>query len=144
MTNDSSLKALADALRAEPNKLLFQSPDGSLVDPDHTKGGFKVRSSVTFVVGNPGEGTKNFSFRAECAADVERLQQACEKHGLAAVWTVHSDGISPDVEVDLKSMSSLKVLREVVREVVDGHVMLQTLRECPLAENSLEHDYNLH
>ncbi|WP_156173989.1 hypothetical protein [Cupriavidus basilensis] len=88
---------------------------------------------------------KSFSFRAECAADVEGFRQARDRHGLATAWEVHPDtGGLPDVEVELKSTSSLKVLREAVHEVIDGHVMLQTLRECPLADNSLERDYDLH
>lgn len=29
----------------------------------------------------------------------------------------------------------------IMRQLVDGHVMIETLRECPLAENSLEREY---
>ncbi|WP_334043641.1 hypothetical protein [Burkholderia ambifaria] len=86
---------------------------------------------------------KDFSFRAECAVDVERFQRVCERHGLVTVWTLHPDQNGPDVEVELTSTSSLKVLREAVREVIDGHVMLQTLRECRLADNTLERDSDL-
>lgn len=87
---------------------------------------------------------QSFSFRAECAADVQGFRQVCDRHGLVTAWEVHPDTSGlPDVEVELRSTSSLKVLREAIREVADGHVMLQTLRECPLADNSLERDYDL-
>jgi hypothetical protein len=86
---------------------------------------------------------KNFSFRAECSADVERFHQACTQRKLLTVWTMRSDKIGPDVEVELQSTASFEELREAIRDVVDGHVMLQTLRECRLADNTLERDYDL-
>jgi len=87
---------------------------------------------------------KNFSYRAECSADVERFHQVCAQRGMIAFWTMHSDKVGPDVEVDLQSTASVEDLRNAMREVEDGHVMLQTLRECPLAENTLERDYAIH
>ncbi|MCB4349471.1 hypothetical protein LA345_37290 (plasmid) [Burkholderia vietnamiensis] len=87
---------------------------------------------------------KNFSFRAECSADVERLQQACAKWGLLTAWTMHADKTGlPDIEVDLQSTATLDELRQAARDVKDGHVMLQTMRECRLADNTLERDYDL-
>jgi hypothetical protein len=88
---------------------------------------------------------QRFSFRAECAADVDGFRRVCDLSGLVTAWEIHPDKSGlPDVEVDLQSTSSLKVLREAMREIKDGHVMLQTLRECPLADNSLERDYDVH
>lgn len=86
---------------------------------------------------------RNFSFRAECKVDVERFHQECARRGLLVTWAMQSDEIGPDVEVDAQSTASLAELRDVMHSVVDGHVMLQTLRECPLSQNTLERDYNL-
>ncbi|AXK38526.1 hypothetical protein [Crenobacter cavernae] len=84
-----------------------------------------------------------YSFRAECQADVKRFHQECLKVGLITALQAKPDDQFPDVEVELQTDASLEALRNVMRRVVDGHVMLQTLRECPLAENSLERDYDL-
>ncbi|WP_227893784.1 hypothetical protein [Burkholderia vietnamiensis] len=86
-----------------------------------------------------GEGdVAYFSFRAECRHDVELFQAECVAAGIEARWELHPDGEGlPDVEVELESGASLDDLHAVVRRVADGHVMLQTLRPCRLAENSL-------
>lgn len=83
----------------------------------------------------------NFSFRAECAADVDRFQRECARDGIVATFrqVPDKDGL-PDVDVEVTSHAKLADLRGAVRRLVDGHVMLETLRECPLAENSLERD----
>lgn len=88
-------------------------------------------------------GMKIFSYRAECQADVERFHQACALRGLTAVWTTHASTIGPDVEVDLQANASLEDLRQILRNQVDSHVMLQTLRECCLAANTLERDHTV-
>ena len=47
------------------------------------------------------------------------------------------------MEVELESSASLGALLDIMRRIVDGHVMLQTLRECRLKDNALERDYEL-
>ena len=42
--------------------------------------------------------------------------------------------------VEFESTASLEEVRNVMRLVEDGHVMLQTLRPIPLNENSLDRD----
>lgn len=81
-----------------------------------------------------------FSFRAECAEDVQVVIEAANLAGVAGVIVsreVH-DGCVPDVEVEVKAAATLEQLRHVMRAIEDGQVMLQTLRQCPLAENSME------
>ncbi len=86
-----------------------------------------------------------FSFRAECPDDLEKLYEAFRGSNL--IYQFYSnkpqDEEFPDVRVELETSASLEVIREIMRKVVDGHVMLQTLRECPLSENTLERDYEL-
>lgn len=85
----------------------------------------------------------HFSFRAECPSDVERLKNECNSAGITVSLSVHPYPDFPDVDVELESSSSLGILRDQMSKVVDGHVMVQTLRECRLKDNSLERDYKL-
>jgi hypothetical protein len=86
---------------------------------------------------------QTFSFRAECIEDVKSFRTALDKAGVIYVITVSDDADFPDVEVELSAEVTLEQLRGLMRAVVDGHVMLQTLRPCVLADNSLERDYEL-
>lgn len=47
----------------------------------------------------------------------------------------------PDQEIEIRADISYEALLGLIREIPDGHVMLQTLREGPLSENNLERDY---
>jgi hypothetical protein len=85
-----------------------------------------------------------YSFRAECRADAEAFQALVMAGGQVTDWrTVSDDGGYPDVEVEFKSQTSLEALRGMLRTLVDGHVMLQTLQPVPLADNSLERDFDI-
>jgi hypothetical protein len=85
-----------------------------------------------------------FSFRAECRHDADAFIRAAEQVGIAANATIHPDTSGlPDVDVEATFDANLEQLRAVVRQVHESHVMLQTLRELPLADNTLERDYNL-
>ena len=86
-----------------------------------------------------------YSCRAECLHDVEELRSALEsyhnEYGDFEMRVV-PDPRFPDVEVEFTSAARLDQLDAVIRGIADGHVMLQTLRQCPLADNSLERDYD--
>lgn len=87
---------------------------------------------------------KTFSFRAECVADVQYFGEVLAKSGV--ISDLRTEGVSdgfPDVAVEMRAESTLGALQGLVRQVEDGHVMLQTLRLVPLVENSLERDYDL-
>jgi hypothetical protein len=71
-----------------------------------------------------------FSFRAECPADVAEFKSACAAAGVTISLNEQPDANFPDVEVELEASVALAALRDVVRSVVDGHVMLQTLRSA--------------
>jgi hypothetical protein len=95
---------------------------------------------------------KTYSFRAECKLDVERFQmrfRASFPHVLQVrmmplrlVNTTVAQDVS-EVAVEVKTPLGVDYVRAVMQEVVDGHVMLQTLRELPLNENSLERDSSI-
>ncbi|ELG7182132.1 TPA: hypothetical protein ACP3ZG_001625 [Pseudomonas aeruginosa] len=88
-----------------------------------------------------------FSFRAEGENDVVQFLAAAEAHGLTVQGngTVRpdADGL-PDVDVEIQTSATLEQLQDVLRNLEDSHVMLQTLRQLPLDINSLERDYDLH
>lgn len=66
-----------------------------------------------------------YRFRAECQRDVDELRRLL---GLKfdRITIVNSPPF-PDVEVELKVELSLEQLRDIMRRVVDGHVMVQTV-----------------
>jgi hypothetical protein len=90
-----------------------------------------------------GENMQVFSFRAECPADVKAFQAGAAQANLPVAirqLTVEREAFN-DTEVEFQSTATLDELRNVMREVIDGHVMAETLRGVPLADNSLERTY---
>lgn len=83
-----------------------------------------------------------FSFRAECSVDVRRFLAGLTEVGIAAEASQSPvSGVpGPDVAVELQASATLEQLRLVARRVEDCHVIVQTLRALPVAENSLERD----
>ena len=72
----------------------------------------------------------HFKFRAECETDVNRLRK---RMGTKCLKIVMEIGQFPDTLVDLYTTMSLEELRNEIRSIEDGHVMLQTI--------ALEKDY---
>jgi hypothetical protein len=83
-----------------------------------------------------------YSFRAECQRDVDQLSYALTSAGIYSSVQSTRDAGFPDVEVELEANATLETIRNVMRDVEDGHVMVQTLRACPLAKNTLERNYS--
>jgi hypothetical protein len=80
-----------------------------------------------------------YRFRAECEHDVDELRRL-----LGAKFeriTITNSPPFPDVEVELKIGLSLEDLRDVMRRVDDGHVMIQTVAQSE--EYTGERDYKL-
>ncbi len=87
-----------------------------------------------------------YSFRAECQVDVDLLRQALIADGISSSMQITPlvglpDGL-PDVQVEIETQGKLETIRNIMRGVEDGHVMVETLRACPLAKNSLERNHN--
>ena len=84
-----------------------------------------------------------FSMRAECAVDVERFAHVAFGRGLQIELRSNvMDPALPDVAVEFLTPASREQVLEMLNEVEDSHVMQQTLRACPLAQNSLERTYD--
>jgi hypothetical protein len=89
-----------------------------------------------------------FSFRAECQHDVDSFIGACAVAVIPVKTTVtpftFADGhVLPDCFVELETDGTLEQLMDVIRTIQDGHVMLQTLANCPLSQNKCERNYSL-
>ena len=82
------------------------------------------------------------SFRAECQVEVDLLRQALTIAGISASMQITKPSPFPDVHVELETPAKLETIRNIMRGVEDGHVMVETLRACPLAKNSLERNQN--
>ncbi|WP_163575295.1 hypothetical protein [Halomonas faecis] len=85
-----------------------------------------------------------YSFRAECDYDTQQFLRAIDLSGFTITGLVIDpiDGL-PDVQMQITTDASLEQLRDILRSITDSHVMLQTLRQAPLAGNSLKRDYEL-
>ena len=66
-----------------------------------------------------------YRFRAECQHDVDQLCRLLktEPHTITTELTAGF----PDVEAELVIGSSLEQMRDIMRHVEDGHVMVQTV-----------------
>ena len=85
-----------------------------------------------------------FSMRSECLTDFNRFIELVKPDGLIHEYTVHPDTEGfPDVEIEFTSDFSLVRISDAIRQVPDGHTMLQTLRPVPLADNCMERDYDI-
>lgn len=83
-----------------------------------------------------------YSFRAECSKDVANFLALCKEKLIHCTnISGFADDAFPDVEVQLECEADLETLRNVIREVVDGHVMLETLKAVPIEQNNMKRDY---
>lgn len=86
------------------------------------------------------------SFRAECGVDVRNLFDLLSKErpGCLTFNWHRDDGEFPDVEIEIETRNGLTIgdVHGAMRRVVDGHVMAETLRALPLAENDMTRRYS--
>lgn len=80
-----------------------------------------------------------YRFRAECEADVDKLRQILGT--MIDRITIINSPPFPDVEVEIEVRLSIEELREAMRKVVDGHVMVQTV--APRDDYTGERNYDL-
>lgn len=84
-----------------------------------------------------------FSFRAEFMQDAVAFSAQCVLDGFRPSGVYKFDTNITDVAVEVHVEASLEALRDVLRKIPDSHVMIETLRQVPLAENSLERDRSI-
>jgi hypothetical protein len=82
---------------------------------------------------------KVYRFRAECERDVNELRR---RLGMKLYRvTVTTEVPFPDAEVEIETSLALEEIRDAMRRVVDGHVMVQTLARR--SQYTGERDYDL-
>ncbi len=81
----------------------------------------------------------SYRFRAECQVDVDELRRLIGTK-LDRI-TIVNTAPYPDVEVEIETSFSLDELRNLMRQVLDGHVMVQTV--APITEYTGERNYEL-
>ena len=82
-----------------------------------------------------------YRFRAECMQDfIEFLKGSSKIIGFKK-YLVTQDGHYPDIEVELDADMPLEGLRDELRKVIDGHVMVQTIARAD--DYTGERDYSL-
>lgn len=89
------------------------------------------------------EEVETFSFRAECLADLVGFLTVCMSERIVLKTQRSELDEYGELSVEITTPCNLEALRQALREVEDGRTMLQTLRQCPLASNSLERDYKI-
>lgn len=80
-----------------------------------------------------------YSCRAECMHDIMVFRQAID---LIFFETILRP-ICIDTYYEFACWKTLEELRDILRAQVDSHVMLETLRQCTLKENSLGRDRSI-
>ena len=75
---------------------------------------------------------KTYKFRAECIHDVWLFLDKISRDSITqlAITAVEiNPGIFiPDVEVEITTATLFKEIRKILRGIVDGHVMLETIQ----------------
>lgn len=85
--------------------------------------------------------TKVISFRAECQQDFEEFKKKLFEHQISYQETgLRKENGLPDIEVQLTFLYSvsLNFIFDLMAEISDSYVMLETLRPVTLRENSFE------
>ncbi len=85
-----------------------------------------------------------YSCRAECWCDVQGVLNAFSASGLpyqvVACRVDDPHEWLPGYELEIRTTAGRGTILALMRTIDDTHVMRETLRACPLAENSLERE----
>lgn len=84
------------------------------------------------------------SFRAEVDLDVKNFKQLLNKNGVyIAEITAMFDRDIPDVVVEMKIDATFDIVVAISREVENGHVINETLKESLWQDNPMERTYDI-
>lgn len=91
-----------------------------------------------------------YSCRFECSHDYTLFVVAASKRDVLVETSelyhvrIEKKGYHlPDIHVEFMCSANKETLLEIMRNETDLHVGLQTLRQVPLKENSLERDHTI-
>ncbi|MBW4448616.1 MAG: protein kinase [Spirirestis rafaelensis WJT71-NPBG6] len=80
--------------------------------------------TITNLFGLDALKLRSYKFRSECEHDIDSLRQLLGKDVVRISKTI---ALFPDTEVEIVTTLGLEDLRDKMRQVEDGHVMVQTL-----------------
>jgi len=83
----------------------------------------------------------HYKFRAECEADVDELIKLLGDEWGYEIKVTQKNPLFPDVEVEIISPLKIDEIQNLMRKVVDGHVMVQTI--APLDSYTGERDLSI-
>lgn len=86
---------------------------------------------------------KTFSFLVADRKGLFAFQEQCEKAEVSAMVAIAPDSKFPNVKVEVNTNADLEEMRGFMRNIKDGEVMLQTLRQCPSYQNTFERDFSI-
>ncbi|MBP2171072.1 hypothetical protein J2125_004264 [Erwinia toletana] len=87
-----------------------------------------IRSDLEYMIeafGINGAAARHYKFRSECSHDVDELRKLM---GADIISIQTQMQYFPDNDVDLITSLNLDEVRDRMRQIVDGHVMLQTVQ----------------
>lgn len=82
-----------------------------------------------------------YSFRAECIDDVLRLNRTMQLVQKPVYLRIHTDFRLPDVVVEMDTDVSPDEVVIYMGEQEDSHVMIETFKATPIADNPMERTY---
>ena len=109
---------------------------------------FNQRVDALLVDYQPALGMNTYSFRSEYVPDAvvflnRILEYIQEKELFFTSLFIQTDPRVQESLVQFQSKISLEELREILRNIEDSHVMLQTLRQIPLSQNKCDRDWSI-
>ena len=91
-----------------------------------------------------------YSFRSECVSDALTflsaiISTACKWNAEGGCMAeVHLNHLTRgEYAIEFKSLLNFDIIQSVCRTIVDGHVMLETLRPISLDQNNLSRDHSI-
>jgi hypothetical protein len=86
-----------------------------------------------------------FSFRTANDEELQAFNKAATERGIHGQLVARSLPGHPDQVIEMDVGATLEEVRECMRSLapLNYATMIQTLRECPLAENSLQPDESI-
>lgn len=83
------------------------------------------------------------SYRAECQGDVTTLNHTLLTKGLCHRITRYEPDLKLGevlVEMQVWNNCTIEDVKSVLRNQIDSHVLLETLRPVPMSDNTMERD----
>lgn len=132
-----------DMMSLESLGLLFEMGSFVLTNPLENSGKVSRPGYIQYIEPEVITELRTFSARAECSHDFIQLLQAPHWFKAVTYKPLFRSFNAPDITLEFQTNATLEQLREALRKIDDSHVLMQTLRQCPLEDNSLDRDFDI-